>query len=78
MLDEAQERRVPEFLEAEFINLIDMRYSKKIATILITFFQPDAFAENVGESIQRRLLEEGGFLAANWDRIEDIFSRSEK
>jgi DNA replication protein DnaC len=75
IVDEVQERRGAEFLEAEFISLIDTRYAKTLPTILITNLLPDQFAENVGDSIHRRLVEEGGFLVADWERIQDVFDR---
>lgn len=73
VLDEVQIRdQNKQKQDNELTTLIDERYARRRRTLLLSNFKPDALMQNVGPSIWRRLVEEGGVYETNWPRIQEI------
>lgn len=66
VIDEVQERRGTDWENAAFVNIVDQRYARELPTVLIGNLQPQAFLENVGNSIADRMNEGGGIIEMNW------------
>jgi DNA replication protein DnaC len=72
VLDEYQGRdRRPGFDDL-LIDLIDNRYANNRATLLITNSVAEAFEQDIGESVHRRLSEVGGYFECDWPRIQTL------
>jgi DNA replication protein DnaC len=71
VLDEVQVRDADkQWQDNELTTLIDRRYGENRATVLLSNLKPAAFKTNIGESVVRRLIEEGGMFEATWQRID--------
>jgi DNA replication protein DnaC len=71
VLDEVQVRDADrQWQDNELTTLIDGRYADEKATVLLSNLTPDALEANVGMSVWRRLIEQGGVFKANWPRLE--------
>jgi DNA replication protein DnaC len=80
VVDEVQDREAAKFSaeEAVFQDLIDVRYGDGLATLLVTNLEPDPLTRNLGEKLQGRLDEEGGFYLTNWPRIRELLGDDER
>ncbi|HSZ58485.1 MAG TPA: ATP-binding protein [Tepidisphaeraceae bacterium] len=75
VLDEVQVRDADRvWQDNELTTLIDRRYARCSATLLLSNFTPEMLANNLGESIQRRLSESGGTWPTPWPRIKEILT----
>jgi DNA replication protein DnaC len=73
ILDEVQVRDPNKaWQDNALTTLIDRRYADGLATVLLSNLKPAALVENLGESVHRRLDEEGGVYEADWPRIHEL------
>jgi hypothetical protein len=72
VLDELQERDGSRLSELELVGLINARYAARRVTVLLSNLSREAVPENVGDSIWRRLSEEGGIHVCAWQRIDPV------
>jgi DNA replication protein DnaC len=54
--------------------IIDQRYDRKLATILISNDTPENFTRNMGESCMSRLSERGRILICQWPSFRKVLS----
>jgi DNA replication protein DnaC len=66
VIDEAHERGHTDAENRILTLIIDRRYGDRKPTILIANSKPDAFREQIGESIFDRLVETGGIKVCDW------------
>lgn len=73
VLDEVQLRDQDKaWQDAQLVELVDRRYRDCRATVLLSNLTPTNLHENLGPSIWRRLIEEGGVIEADWTRVEEV------
>lgn len=79
VLDEVQVRDADRsWQDNELTTLIDGRYADEKATVLLSNLTPEALEQNVGMSIWRRLIEQGGVYETEWPRLELCWSAARK
>lgn len=66
VLDELHERSESDWEQRVITMLIDLRYSRKRDTILISNQKPDFFLKSVGPSIASRMEEKGEIVRCEW------------
>lgn len=75
VLDEVQVRDDRDWQDNELVELIDARYRENRATLLISNLESTKLAENLGDSIWRRLIESGGQpIITKWPRLQEWFA----
>jgi DNA replication protein DnaC len=72
VIDEVQSRSPPPWLEPQLAEIIDARYADSRPTLLLSCLPPAELQSNLGDSIHRRIIEQGGYLEADWPRIAEV------
>jgi hypothetical protein len=79
VIDEVQQRdEARQWQDNELTTLIDHRYADRKATVLLSNLTHAAFAENLGASIMRRLVEECGIYETTWPTIQQLQAAHEQ
>jgi IstB-like ATP binding protein len=74
VLDEIQMRDAGKaWQDSELTTLIDRRYGESRATLLLSNLKPAALDEHLGESVKRRLSEEGGTYETDWPLLSALW-----
>jgi DNA replication protein DnaC len=66
-LDEGQERRGSAFESTQLTLLIDIRYGKRLPTVIIANTTEAEFRDAWGDSVSSRLDERGMFIQCDWE-----------
>ena len=73
VLDEVQVRDAGKgWQDNDLTTLIDRRYSEERATVLLSNLNPAALVQNLGDSVHRRLNEEGQIWETNWPQLDPL------
>ena len=66
IIDEAHERANTDFEDRRLQEIIDVRYGRRMDTLLISNLGPNEFAASIGDGAVDRLAHAGGIITCNW------------
>lgn len=77
VLDEVEPQR-SRWIDPQVRAIVNYRYERPahLTTIIITNRQPEALVEFIGEKTWRRLDQSGGYIACDWESIEELARRN--
>jgi len=66
VIDEAHERANTDYEDRRLGEIINLRYGRKLDTVLVTNMQPTEFAGQIGGAVVDRMRQCGGIVECNW------------